>query len=175
MTAPWRILSLEEQASATSRWRQLVPLLTCLVALFLMTMPVITSGPSMPHLALLTVLVWGLFQPALMPPHVALLLGVLTDAVLGLPLGINATLLPVLALAIGALERRYGQRPYALDWMLAGVLVLAYQILTWMLLGFVDGDLPFAPLLGQAATTTLAYPLAVAVIGRIQRRWVDVL
>jgi rod shape-determining protein MreD len=174
MSEPWRILSLEEQATA-SRWRQLVPLLTCLAALFLMTMPVITSGPSMPHLALLTVLVWGLFQPVLMPPHVALLLGVLTDAVLGLPLGINATLLPVLALAISALERRYGHRPYALDWMLAGVLVLAYQILTWMLLGFVDGELPFAPLLGQAATTTLAYPLAVAVIGRIQRRWVDVL
>ena len=175
MTTPWRILSPDEQLNATSRWRQLVPLLTCLGSLFLMTMPVITSGPSMPHLALLTVLVWGLFQPALMPPHVALLLGVLTDAVLGLPLGINATLLPVLALAIAALERRYGHRPYALDWMLAGLLVLAYQYLTWELLGFVDGELPFAPLLGQAATTALAYPLAVAVIGRIQRRWVDVL
>ena len=175
MSTPWRILSPDEQLNATSRWRQLVPLLTCVAALFLMTMPVITSGPSMPHLALLTVLVWGLFQPALMPPHVALLLGVLTDAVLGLPLGINATLLPLLAVAIGALERRYGHRPYALDWMLAGLLVLAYQYLTWKLLGFVVGDLPFAPLLGQAATTTLAYPLAVAVIGRIQRRWVDVL
>lgn len=175
MTTPWRILSPDEQLNATSRWRQLVPLLTCLASLFLMTMPVITSGPSMPHLALLTVLVWGLFQPALMPPHVALLLGVLTDAVLGLPLGINATLLPLLALAIAALERRYGHRPYALDWMLAGLLVLAYQYLTWVLLGFVDGEPPFAPLLGQAATTTLAYPLAVAVIGRIQRRWVDVL
>lgn len=161
--------------AVANRWRQLVPLLTCLGALFLMTIPVVTSGPSMPHLALLTVLVWGLFQPALMPPHVAFVLGVLTDGALALPLGVNATLLPALAVAIGALERRYGHRPYALDWALAGLLVVLYQLLTWELLGFLGGDLPFAPLLGQAATTMLAYPLAVAVIGRIQRRWVDVL
>ena len=160
---------------AADRWRQLVPLLTCLAALFLMTLPVVTSGPSMPHLALLTVLVWGLFQPALMPPHVAFVLGVLTDGALGLPLGVNATLLPMLAVAVGALERRYGHRPYALDWALAGLLVVVYQFFTWQLLGFLGGDPPFAPLLGQAATTVLAYPLAVAVIGRIQRRWVDVL
>ena len=172
MSPPWRTLSQNDRPTMVAgRWRQLVPLLTCLAALFLMTMPVVTSGPSMPHLALLTVLVWGLFQPTLMPPHLAFGLGVLTDAVLGLPLGVNATLLPALALAIGALERRYGHRPYALDWLLAGLLVLAYQVLTWKLLGFVGGELPFVPLLGQAATTMLAYPLAVAVIGRIQRRW----
>jgi rod shape-determining protein MreD len=165
----------ERWATAVDRWRQLVPLLTCVAALFLMTIPVVTSGPSMPHLALLTVLVWGLFQPSLMPPHVAFVLGVLTDAVLATPLGINATLLPALALAIGALERRYGHRPYAVDWMLAGVLIVIYQYLTWKLLGFGGGELPFAPLLGQAATTLLGYPLAVAVIGRIQRRWVDVI
>lgn len=168
-----RGLDDDRWSELSARWRQLVPLLTCVVALFLMTMPVVTSSPSMPHLALLTVLVWGLFQPALMPPHVAFLLGVLTDGVLGMPLGVNATLMPALAMAIGALERRYGHRPYALDWALAGLLVLAYQILTWKLLGFSGDDLPFAPLLGQAATTILAYPLAVAVIGRIQRRWVD--
>lgn len=165
----------ERWEALVSRWRQLVPLFTCLAALFLMTVPVVTSGPSMPHLALLTVLVWGLFQPTLMPPHVAFGLGVLTDGALGLPLGVNATLMPALAVAIGALERRYGHRPYALDWALAGVLVVAYQYLTWKLLGFIAGDLPFAPLMGQAATTVLAYPLAVAVIGRIQRRWVDVI
>lgn len=175
MNQPIRGLDDDRWSGVAARWRQLVPLLTCVVALFLMTIPVVTSSPSLPHLALLTVLVWGLFQPALMPPHVAFILGVLTDGVLGTPLGVNATLLPALALAIGALERRYGHRPYAVDWALAGLLVLVYQYLTWKLLGFSGGDLPFVPLLGQAATTTLAYPLAVAMIGRIQRRWVDVL
>lgn len=174
MNLPWASLSVEERLAArVGRWRRLVPSLTCVFALFVMTAPLVTSTPSMPHFALLTVLVWGLFQPQLMPPHVALLLGILTDAVLGLPLGINSVLMPVTAIAIGALERRYGHRPHALDWALAGLVVLIYQFLAWQLLGFVDGELSFRPLLWQAATTVLAYPFVVALIARIQRRWGD--
>ena len=174
MNTPWASLTADERlAIRVGRWRQLVPSFTCVLALFVMSAPIITSMPSMPHLALLTILVWGLFQPVLMPPHVALILGVLTDAVLGLPLGINAVLMPMMAVAVGALERRYGHRPYAVDWTLAGILVLAYQFLGWQLLRFVDGDPSFGPLLWQAVTTVLAYPLVVAIIARIQRRWGD--
>lgn len=174
MNTPWASLTVEERLAArVGRWRRLVPLLTCLFALFLMTAPLVTSSPSMPHLALLTVLVWGLFQPALMPPHVALVLGVLTDAVLGLPLGVNAVLMPLMAVTVGALERRYGHRPYALDWALAGLMVFVYQLLAWQLFGFIDGESPFAPLLWQMMTTILAYPIVVAMIARIQRRWGD--
>lgn len=174
MNTPWASLSAEERlAIRVGRWRRLVPTLTCLLALFVMAAPIVTASPSMPHLALLTVLVWGLFQPALMPPHVALLLGILTDAVLGLPLGINGVLMPATAVAVAALERRYGHRPYALDWVLVGLLVLVYQFLGWQLLRFVDGDPAFGPLLWQAATTVLAYPVVVAIIARIQRRWGD--
>lgn len=174
MNQPWATLSPEERlAIRVARWRRMVPALTCLFALFVMTVPIVTSVPVMPHLALLTILVWGLFQPALMPPHVALLLGVLTDAVLGLPLGVNALLMPLTAIVIAALERRYGHRPYALDWILAGLIAFAYQLLSWQLLGFIGGELRFAPLLWQAVTTVLAYPLVVAIIVRIQRRWGD--
>lgn len=174
MNTPWASLSPEERlAVRVGRWRRLVPSLTCLAALFVMAAPIVTSTPSMPHLALLTVLVWGLFQPALMPSHVALLLGVLTDAALGLPFGINAVLMPAMAIAVAALERRYGHRPYALDWALAGLLVLVYQFLAWRLLGFVGADMPFAPLLWQAVTTVLAYPPVVAIIAHVQRRWGD--
>ena len=174
MSTPWASLSPEERlAVRVGRWRRLVPSLTCVFALFVMTAPLVTSIPLMPHLALLTVLVWGLFQPQLMPPHVALILGVLTDGVLGLPLGVNAVLMPLMAVAIGALERRYGHRPYALDWGLAAILVLVYQFLAWQLFGFIDGESPFAPLLWQTMTTVLAYPVVVAIIARIQRRWGD--
>ncbi|MDO9489926.1 MAG: hypothetical protein Q7J32_16245, partial [Sphingomonadaceae bacterium] len=87
MNTPWASLTPDERlAIRIGRWRQLVPSLTCVLALFVMSAPILTSMPAMPHLALLTILVWGLFQPVLMPPHVALLLGILTDAVLGLPL-----------------------------------------------------------------------------------------
>lgn len=174
MNTPWASLTAEERlAVRINRWRQLVPSLTCLLALFVMSAPIVTSMPSMPHLALLTVLVWGLFQPVLMPPHVALLLGVVTDAALGLPLGINAVLMPAMAVAVAALERRYRHRPYSVDWALAALLVLAYQFFGWQLLRFVGGDPSFGPLLWQAGTTVLAYPLVVAILARIQRGWGD--
>jgi rod shape-determining protein MreD len=174
MTVPIRGMDGDERLLwSAERWRMLVPVLTCIAALFIMTLPIVTPSPSVPHLALLTVLIWSLFQPALMPPYIAFPLGILTDAVLGLPIGVNATLMPALAIAIGALDRRFGHRPYLLDWLISGAVIVAYQYLSWHLLGVVAGDLPFAPLLGQAATTILTYPLGVAIIARLQRRWVE--
>jgi len=153
------------------RWRALVPALTCVAGLFLMTLPVITLSPALPHLGLLAVLIWALFHPSLMPPYAALPVGVVADAMLGLPIGVNGTLMPLLTIAVGSIERRFGPRPYALDWLVAAGLILAYQYLTWQLLRFAVGEVPFGPLLAQTATTTLAYPFAVALIVRVQRRW----
>lgn len=161
----------ERLAWPVDRLRILVPVLTCVAALFLMAAPLLTPGPSMPHLALLSVLVWSLFQPNLMPPYLAFALGILTDAALGVSIGVNATLLPLLTIVVGALERRLGQRPYALDWLVAGLIIFAYQYFSWQFLRFAADDPPFSPLLVQAATTVLTYPIAVAIIVRIQRRW----
>ena len=160
-------------AQAVGRWRMLVPTLTCLAAAFLMTLPLVTPMPALPHLVLLGVLVWSLFQPSLMPPYVAFPIGIVTDAVLGLPLGINATLMPLLAATLGAIDRRIGVRPYGFDWAVAAIAVFLFQWLSWLLLQFVSGELPFGPLLIQASTTMLAYPIAVAAVARIQRKWVD--
>lgn len=153
------------------RWRIAVPALTCLATLFLITLPVVTPGPSVPHLAMLSVLIWSSFQPGLMPPYLALPLGILTDAVLGLPIGINATLMPGLTMAVGAVERRFSGRPYMLDWLIGAALIFLYQYFVHKFGGFVSGRQPFEPFLAQAATTTLAYPVMVAIIARIQRRW----
>lgn len=171
MIAPLGDIRAERRLWSVGRWRLLMPTGSCLAALFIMTMPIVTPSPSLPHLAMLAVLVWSLFQPALMPPYVAFFIGIVTDAVLGLPIGINTTLLPLLVIVVGVLERRFGHRPYALDWVVSAALVLAYQYLSWQLLRFVAGDLPAAPLMVQAATTVLTYPLAVSLITRIQRRW----
>lgn len=161
----------ERLARVVDRLRIVVPVLTCVAALYLMASPLMTPGPSMPHLALLSVLAWSSFQPNLIPPYVAFALGIMTDAALGIAIGVNATLLPLLTVVIGALERRFGHRSYVLDWLAAGLIITAYQYLSWQLLRFVTGDLPFSPLIVQAVTTVLAYPIAVAAIARIQRRW----
>jgi rod shape-determining protein MreD len=154
-----------------SHWRAFVPALSSAILIALMTMPLLLPAPALPHFAFLAVAAWSLFQPDLMPTWLAFLLGLLTDAVLSLPFGTNATLLPLLTAAIGAIGRRFGPRPFALDWGLIALLAFAYAVLQWRLLCFVGGELPFRPLFLQAVTTTAAWPAAVALCARLQRGW----
>lgn len=104
----------------------LAPALFALAAVVLSAAALFAPAPLLPHWPLLVVGVWALYQPALMPPWLALLTGILTDATLGLPIGVNATLLPLLACALGFGLRRQTSRPIGLDWMLAAAVIAAY-------------------------------------------------
>ena len=114
--------------------------------------------------------VWATFQPGLMPPWVAFLLGLVADLLLALPLGINATLLPATALFVRIFEARYGHHKYGFDWAVAAAVILVFEGLTWQLLAFTGTRGPFLPLLAQALTTVLAYPAVVLLCARIQLR-----
>lgn len=152
-------------------WRFGVPVLFAMFCLIAMTAPIMLPVPVMPHLALLAVLVWSLFQPRLMPPWTAFLIGLVTDLALALPLGMNATLLPLLTLAVAAIDRRFGHRSFNFDWLAAAALILVYEMLAWQLVALRLGPQPFVPFGLQAATTILSYPVAAAACARVQRRW----
>lgn len=172
MSVPWRSMTRDERLGwITEHWRMTVPLLTTLIAVLLMSMPVFTALPVVPHLAMLSVMVWSLFHPQLMPAWLALPLGIVTDAALGLPMGINATLMPVMALGISVSEQRSGQYLFVVEWAAAALLILCYQALTTSLLSTVLGYVDAGPMLFQAVTTGLAYPVMVRIIARVQSRW----
>ena len=171
MNAPYRLLAADERV----RWwtgyvERGVPGLVTLVLIVAMTVPIFASAPALPHLGLLGVFVWTTFQPGLMPPWLAFLLGCVADLLFGLPLGINATLLPATSLFIRLFEARFGHHRYGFDWLLVAVVILVFQFLSWRLLAFAGYDGPFWPLLIQAATTTIAYPAVVLLCARIQQR-----
>lgn len=170
-TAPYRLMERDER----QRWwgaqlQRGVPALVTLVLIAGMTVPVFASLPVLPHLGLLGVFVWATFQPGLMPPWVAFGLGAAADVLFGLPLGINATLLPAVALFVRVFEAKFGHHRYGFDWLLATALIAVFQFLTWRLLAFAGVEGPFAPLLFQSATTVLAYPAIVLLCARVQRR-----
>ncbi|MCA3256413.1 MAG: rod shape-determining protein MreD [Alphaproteobacteria bacterium] len=154
------------------RLRLLVPIATCIVTLILMSFPLFTPVPVLPHLPLLAVLCWVLFSPSLMPPWVALPIGVLTDAALGVPLGVNAALMPAAAITVAAIDRRFADRPFELDWALAAILILSYQLLSAQLIAFATGVSAGGSLFVQAVSTILAYPIVVLLLARLQRRLV---
>jgi rod shape-determining protein MreD len=171
LNAPYRLLGPADRV----RWWQaqverVVPGLVTLVLVAGMTAPVFASVPVVPHLGLLGVFVWSTFQPGLMPPWLAFIIGVVCDILFALPLGVNATLLPGVALFVRLVEARYGTHRYGFDWLLATGVIFAFELCQWWLLALAGTHGPLAPLLVQAGTTILAYPAVVMLFASIQRR-----
>ena len=169
--APYRLLGPTERVRY---WRsygeRALPGVVTLALIALMTAPLFVAVPVMPNLAVLGVLVWTSFQPGLMPAWVAFLLGAASDLLFGLPLGVNATLLPATVVFVRLVELRFAEHRYARDWLFASLIVVAAAVAEWLLLGLGGVAGPLTPLLVQAATTILAYPAVVALFARIQRR-----
>ena len=170
MNAPYRLLSPDDRVRFWTGFAQRgIPGVLTLLLTALMTAPLFASFPLLPHFALLGVFVWSTLQVELMPPWLAFLIGVAADLLLGLPLGINATLLPLVAIFVRVFQGTYGRHRYGFDWALAAIVILVFEALGWQLLAFAGTHGPFAPLLIQALTTVLAYPPVVWLCARLQR------
>ncbi len=171
MTAPYRLMGPVERVHY---WRaaveRAIPALVTLLLIAATTVPLFVPVPIVPNVALLAVLVWATFQPGLMPAWLAFLIGVVADIVSGLPLGVEATLLPGVVLFVRLAEVRFTAHRYGFDWAFAAAMILAATLVEWQLLALGGVSGPLLPLLIQAATTILAYPAIVALFARIQRR-----
>lgn len=172
MTTDYRLRSPADRLRwLASSWRALVPAFSIVVLLVLMTAPIVLPWPALPQLGLLGVFVWATFQPGLMPPWVAFVLGLVADLLFGLPFGVEATLFALTALFVRIFESRFGHHRFGFDWMVVGLVALAHGLLCWQFLGLAGVDGPLRPLLLQAIGTTVAYPLVVLLCARLQRLW----
>jgi rod shape-determining protein MreD len=173
--APYRLMSREERLGWwTGQWRRGLPAVTVLLLIVLMTAPLFTAVPALPHLAMLGVFVWAMFQPGLMPPWLAFGLGVIADLLFGLPLGINATLLPATALFVRLFEAKFGHHVYRFDWVVLAVVALVFGLLGWQFMAFAGQPQPLLPVLVQWLTTVATYPAIVALCGGLQRRFLGI-
>lgn len=172
-SAPYRLMSREERLTWwTGQWRRTVPALFTLGLVVLMTAPIFAPLPLMPQLGLLSVFVWATFQPALMPPWLAFTIGIVSDLLFGLPLGVNATLLPVTAMFVRGFESRFGHHVYSFDWIMLAAVALVFQLLGWQAARFAGSSSEFSPLLVQWLTTVAAYPAIVSLCATLQRRFI---
>ena len=175
MNLPWRSMTHEERLRwFISHWRRLVPFLFVLCAAFLMTMPVFASLPVLPHFALLAVYVWVVFQPWMMPAWLGLPIGMITDILTGMPLGANATLMPVMILSLTWAHERLGPRSYSMDWLMLFPVSLVYIFLLAKLLDFTGTPVSMIVSLVQICSTTLAYPALAWACVRVHRHWVNI-
>jgi rod shape-determining protein MreD len=106
-----------------ARLRRLLPCATLLVAVLLDLLPLPTTGPASAFLALGVVYYWSLYRPELLPMPVVFLLGVIYDAVAGLPLGLSSLILLLVRAVMAAHQRFFASCPLLVVW--AGFLVVA--------------------------------------------------
>jgi len=174
MNMPWRSMTHEERLRwFIGHWRRLVPFLFVLFAAFLMTIPLFVELPILPHFALLAVYVWVVFQPWMMPAWLGLPIGMITDILTGMPLGANATLMPIMILLLNSTHNRLGPRSYSLDWLILLPVSFLYILLLAKLLDFTGTTVSLPVLLVQVVSTTLTYPAMAWACVRVQRHWVD--
>ena len=172
MTADYRLRSPADRLRwLTGSWRRLVPALSVLVLLLAMTAPVVLPWPALPQFGLAAVFVWATFQPGLMPPWLAFLLGLAADLLFGLPLGVEGLAFALTALFVRLFERRFGHHRFGFDWSIFALVAAVHALLGWQFLGFAGVSGPLLPQFLQAATTAATYPLVVLLCARLQRRW----
>lgn len=159
MNTPWTHLSHDERVAwHLGRWRRTLPAIIGLLAALALAAPMLAPAPVVPLLTLLCVIVWSLYQPRLMPPWAAFVIGVATDLALVLPLGVNATLMPLLVFILREWSPLLGKRRFFLDWLIVGPLIAAYQLLAFGLASLVGVPRDPTLLVGQILLSWALFP-----------------
>lgn len=174
MSNPRSLQSFGEQAQALlDKWRQGVPALFTLLIMLLHGVPLFLDGPLWPNWGLLSVYYWSVHRPDLMPPWLAFFLGVAADALIGAPIGLNASLFLVSSAALVTQYHVFASRPFVFDWVVVMPVVLLFQGSCWGVLQLMQRPLPFGAFLLQGVATILAYPAVCWLAAVAQRRLVD--
>jgi len=133
-------------------------------------MPIPYSVAIAPSLPLIAVYYWVVLRPELMPRAAVFAIGLIHDALTGVPLGVNALLL-LLAHAILMSQRRYlVGKSFWLFWLGFVILAPAAAALNWVLMSILRGALvaPEATLFNLLMTIAV-FPLLAWILFHTQR------
>lgn len=152
--------------------RTALPLLSVLAAIILDALPWPWMSPVSPGvgLTLMTIYYWTLHRPDLFTPATLFVLGLVTDAAAGLPLGLNGMIWLGLYLAILKGRHMIADHPFLMLWAgfalaisgsaMCGWIILSLLQLTWIAPGMVVTHI----LLGVAL-----FPLVALALIRLHR------
>ncbi|MDT9012153.1 rod shape-determining protein MreD [Novosphingobium sp. APW14] len=132
-------------------------------------LPVIASAPIMPPLGFLFLLGWLHLRPGIMPVWAGLPLGLLDDLFSGQPLGSAMMLWSLATIGMDFVETRFPWRGFMQNWLVASTVIAGYLLMAaWFAAVHRQPGLLLA-MLPQIALSILIYPIAVQVVGLIDR------
>jgi len=146
-----------------------VPAASVIGASLLSLLPVISASGWYPEFGFLVLIAWRLLRADAFPAWWAAPLGLFNDLVTGNPIGFSTTLWTAAMLALDLADRRTMWRDYWLEWVLAGLLLLASEAAEWRLAQVMGASLPFLSVGPPLLISILAFPIAAWGVSRLDR------
>ncbi len=133
------------------------------------TWPIVASAPVMPPVGFLFLLGWLHLRPGLLPVWAGLPLGLFDDLFSGQPLGAAMVAWSVATIAMDYLETRFPWRGFIQNWLVASMVIAGYLLIGAWFAGAHRQPILMLAMLPQIALSVLAYPIAVQIVGLIDR------
>jgi len=121
-----------------------------------------------PQMPLIGVFYWAIYRPDLLPASMAFAVGLMTDILMGTPLGVS----PLVYLLVHGLtlsQRRFFLgKPFVVTWSCFGVMTAVALLLEWLLVSMlVDALVPLRPVMFSLLMSVSIYPVLSWLFGRI--------
>lgn len=152
--------------------RMLLPGLCTLLLLLLSLVPIGLSGLALfpIEVCLISIYYWAIFRPSAMPFWFVFLLGVLRDALMGMPLGVASLIFILFRLAVLSQQRSLVKETFWATWVGFGLITIPALLLQWLLVSAFDRALlPVQDVVMQWIVTFGLYPLLHIVFNALYR------
>lgn len=131
-----------------------------LTVIYLATKHMSGLSQFMPLLPLMPVFYWGMMQARDMPYWFVFCMGLIMDAVTGLPLGLTSMLLIIFLLMVHAQRKYFFKEGFIIKWVYFAVIYAATAMLNSAMLAFFFAQpKPQLPVILQWLITLCVYPL----------------
>ncbi len=145
-----------------------MPWLSIMLVSLTPMLPIITSAPLVPPLALMLLIAWYQLRPGLLPIWAGLPLGLWDDLFSGQPFGSSILLFSLTMIGLEAVERRLPWRGFLQEWLFASLIVVIYLALGALFAN--RGDIGALTILGpQILLSLLAFPVVNRIVGIFDR------
>jgi len=146
-----------------------VPWISVMVASLLPQLPIASAVPLVPPLGFMMLLSWRLVRPGLLPVWAGFPLGGFDDLFSGQPFGSAILLWSITMLGMEIVESRIPWRGFFQDWVVAGVVVTWYLVVSAILSGGRIGGTALAVLLLQWVVALVLIPLLSRLVAGLDR------
>ncbi len=145
-----------------------MPWFSIMLASLTPLLPIITSAPLVPPLALMLLIAWYQLRPGLLPIWAGLPLGLWHDLFSGQPFGSAILLFSLTMIGLEIVEWQLPWRGFLQEWLFASLIVISYLVIGALFAH--PGDLGALLILGpQILLSLLAFPIINRAVGILDR------